>query len=99
MKLPHSYSITGDILVLNKSITKKQAQQLLKQNKSIKVIAQKTGIHKGKYRLQKLKILAGEKRKKTIHKESGCLFNLDVEKCYFSQRLSNERLRIVKQIK
>ena len=99
MKLPHSYSITGDILVLNKSITKKQAQQLLKQNKTIKVIAQKTGIHKGKYRLQKLKILAGEKRKTTIHKESGCLFNLNVEKCYFSPRLSNERLRIVKQIK
>ena len=43
--------------------------------------------------------MAGKKTKETIHKESGCLFKLNIEKCYFSVRSSNERLRIAKQVK
>jgi tRNA G37 N-methylase Trm5 len=33
-----------------------------------------------------------------MHKESGCLFSVDVEKCYFSPRLLYERMRIAKQV-
>ncbi len=92
-----SYDIIGDIAVLDER-AKINSKSLLK-NKNIKVVLKKAGIHKGKYRTQKLKFAAGEKRKETVHKESGCIFKLDVEKCYFSPRLSNERLRILKQIK
>ena len=38
----------------------------------------------------------GEKRV-AVHKESGCPFNVDVAKCYFSQRLSDERKRFADQ--
>jgi tRNA (guanine37-N1)-methyltransferase len=34
-----------------------------------------------------------------VHKESGCLFNVDVGKCYFSPRLFHERRRIAEQVK
>lgn len=105
MKLPSSYDIIGDILIfeirekLNTKQEKEIANRLLKLNKNIKVVAKRSDIHKGKYRTRKIKILAGENRKETIHKENGVKIKLDVEKCYFSPRLSQERLRIAKLIK
>lgn len=94
-----SYDILGDIAVLDNKGTKKQALALLKNNKSLKVVLKRAGIFKGKYRTRKLSWLAGEKRKTTRYKESDCYFDLDIEKCYFSSRLANERLRILKQVK
>ena len=105
MKLPHSYDIIGDILVFEtkEKLTNKQekqiAKELLKINKNVKIIAKRAEIHKGKYRTRKIKIISGENRKETIHKESGIKIKLDVEKCYFSPRSSQERLRISKLIK
>src|SRR3989344_3704391 len=102
---PRSFDMVGDILIFSEfpqELVKKEKETgnyLLKKFKHIKVIAKKTHFHSGKYRTKKIKIIAGEKRKTTIHKESGCLLKLDVEKCYFSPRLSNERLRIANQVK
>ncbi len=94
-----SYDVIGSIAILNEKGTKKQAQILLKKHKHIKSIYKRAGIFSGKYRIRKLKYLAGEKRTETIHKENNVLIKLDVSKCYFSQRLSEERKRIFKQIK
>src|SRR3989344_5542938 len=103
--VPTSFDIMGDVLLFNefpKQLIKKEkliANILLKQFKNIKVIAKKTEKYSGKYRLSKIKIISGEKRKETIHKENNCLIKLDIEKCYFSSRLANERLRISKLVK
>jgi len=94
-----SFDIIGDIAILDETGTQKQALALLKEHSNLKAILKRAGVHKGKYRTRKLSWLAGEKRKITRYKESGCLFDLNVEKCYFSPRLSNERLRITKQVK
>lgn len=100
MKLPHSYDIIGDILIfeskekLTKIQEKKIAEELLKINKNVKIIAKRADIHKGKYRTRKIQIIAGENRKETLHKENRVKIKLDVEKCYFSPRSSQERLRI-----
>jgi tRNA (guanine37-N1)-methyltransferase len=94
-----SFDQIGDIIILNDKGTKKQAKKLLKQYPSITTVLKKSDIHKGKYRTQKLTYLIGEKKKETIHKESGCRIKLDVEKCYYSPRSSNERLRITKLVK
>lgn len=105
MKLPHSYDIIGDILIFDtkEKLTNKQekeiAEELLKINKNVKIIAKRADIHKGKYRTRKIKILAGENRKETIHKESRIKIKLDIEKCYFSPRSSSERLRIAKLVR
>ncbi len=99
-----SFDVVGDIAIIEipPELVKKQkviAQTLLKLLQQVKVVAKKAGIHSGKYRTQKLILLAGETRKVTEHKESGTRMRLDVEKCYFSPRLSSERLRIAQQVK
>lgn len=101
MKLPSSFDIIGKIAILPEKTksSKKIARELLKNFKNIETVAIKTGIHYGKYRLQKTKILAGKKTKTTLHKENNCIFKLNIDKTYFSPRLGNERLRISKLVK
>ena len=103
-KLPNAYDIIGDILIidLDPILKKKEkliAETLLKTHPNIKVICKKQDMRKGKYRTQKLSILAGEKRKETIYRESGVMLKLNVETSYFSPRSANERIRICKQVK
>jgi len=95
-----SFDVIGDIAILQKKEKnlKKFALQLLKRQKNIKAVFMKEKII-GKLRIAKLKWLAGKKDTETIHKESGCLFKLDVAKCYFSPRLSSDRLEIAKSVK
>lgn len=102
-KVPSSFEVIGDIAILEirdlKGKDKLIADAILKNLKNIKVVAKKTAIRKGKYRNWKLKIIGGEKRKETLHKESGVLLKLDVEKVFFSSRESTERLRLAVQVK
>ena len=103
-EIPKSFDIIGSIAIFSKfpSNLKKQkliANTILKLNKNIKTVLLKTNKVSGIYRLPKYKHLAGIKTKETSYKENSCLFKLDVEKCYFSPRLSSERLRIAKQVK
>jgi tRNA (guanine37-N1)-methyltransferase len=103
--VPKSYEVVGDILIFAnfpKELKKKEkeiAKEFLDKLKQVKVITKKTGNFSGKYRLQKLKIMAGERRKKTIHKENGVKIKVNPEKAYFSSKSSTERLRISKLIK
>lgn len=90
------YQIIGDI-ALFKSINKKQAEVFLKKNPRFKTICLQGEI-KGKYRLPKIKVLAGDGTE-TIHKESDCLFKLDVSKIMWSKGNFNERRRIAEQVK
>jgi tRNA (guanine37-N1)-methyltransferase len=104
-KIPRSFDIVGDILIFSefpKELKKKEkevGEYFLDKIKNIKVVAKKSKFYSGKYRTPKLKILAGEKRKETIHKESGVAIKVNPEKTYFSPRSSNERLRVSKLIK
>ena len=98
--LPSSYDMIGDILIfsdISKELLKKEkiiGEALLTLHKNINVIIKKTKKFSGKYRLPKLKVIAGEDRKETIHKENSVKLKLNVEKVYFSPRLSTERKRI-----
>jgi len=103
-ELPRSFDVIGNIAIFNhlpRNIKKQKliANSLLKLNKNIKTILLKTNKLSGVYRLSKYKFLTGINTKETLHRESNCLFKLDIEKCYFSPRLSNERLRIAKKVK
>jgi tRNA (guanine37-N1)-methyltransferase len=61
------------------------------------VLAQTTPVQ-GDFRLRGLKYVAGESKTATVHRESGCLFSVDLEECYFSPRLSYERMRVAKLV-
>ncbi len=102
--LPKAFDIIGSILIfeLKKELRKHQkkiAKAYLQTNRNVETVARKKGSHKGKYRKQKVKILAGKKTKETVHHENGIKLKLNVEKVYFSPRSATERLRIAKRIK
>jgi tRNA (guanine37-N1)-methyltransferase len=48
----------------------------------------------GDFRTRKLEVIAGEDNTETEYREYGCRFRVDVEKAFFSPRLSTERKRI-----
>lgn len=52
----------------------------------------------GDFRTRNLEILAGEDSTETEYKEFGCRFKVDVEKAFFSPRLSTERDRIAQLV-
>ena len=101
--LRRSFDIIGDIAILEvpKELKKKEkliGKTILALLPTVKVVAVEQGEHTGAFRRQKLKIVAGEKRLVTLHKESGIVLALDVEKCYYSPRLGSERLRVASLI-
>ncbi|MFH0712017.1 MAG: hypothetical protein V1889_02815 [archaeon] len=80
-------------------LTKKlKARKFLKQNKSLTTILEKTEKIQGRLRTAKTKHLAGIKTKQATYKENNCTFKFDVDKSYFSPRLSNERKIIANEI-
>lgn len=103
--VPRSYEQVGDMIIFSdfpKELKKKEkqiAEELIKKHKKTKIVAKKTENYSGRYRLPKLKILAGENRKETIHKENGIKIKINPEKAYFSSKTSSERLRISKLVK
>ena len=98
---PSSFDVIGSIAILPQEIknAKLAAKTLLSKHKNIKTVMQKIEKVKGRLRKRKLKFLAGIKTYETLHKESGCFMKLNVADCYFSPRLSNDRLVIAKKVK
>ena len=103
-KVIRSYDCVGDVAIveiLDELVSKQAviAKAILAQNGHIKVVCRKDSPMLGKYRVRKVSIIAGEKRTTTTYRESGCSFEFDVAKVYFSVRLSHERLRIASLVK
>jgi len=98
-----NYDIIGSIAILKFDGEKRkeklrQAKKLLKR-KDIKTVLEKQDKIKGRLRTLKVRFLAGDKILETKHKENNCKFRLNVEKCYFSPRLAEERKEIASLIK
>ena len=99
-----NYDILGDIAIIkfpdetSKDEKILKAQELMNSNPSIKTVLEKANKVSGRLRTIKTNFLLGENKKETTYRESGCLFKLNVETCYFSPRLANERLEIAKLI-
>ena len=102
--VPRSYDLIGDIAVVDikdevKRYEKEIAKAIMQIQKNIKVVAKKTSAVKEKFRVRKLKVIAGEKRTETTYREHGCAIKVDVSRVYFSPRLNNERGRIAELVK
>jgi len=99
-----SYDVLGNIAIVKfpREKSKKQklaiANKLLKQQ-SITTILEKTSRFKGLLRTLKTKFIAGMKTKEALYRENKCVFRFNVETCYFSPRLANERLELANQVK
>ncbi|MBI2657076.1 class I SAM-dependent methyltransferase family protein [Candidatus Woesearchaeota archaeon] len=103
--VPTSFDVVGDILIFSefpRELVKKEkliGSLILENYHHIKTILKKTKKYSGKFRTAKLKVIAGEKRKVTTHKENNVFIELDVEKVYFSARMASERKRVASLVK
>ena len=103
-KLITSFDSVGNIAVIqvSKELEKKAkviGEALLGLNRHFETVCMVSGEHKGKYRVQPVKVVAGKKSKIAAYKESGCRFEVHLGKVFFSPRLSTERQRIAGLIK
>jgi tRNA (guanine37-N1)-methyltransferase len=93
----------GDIIILripDSLVSKKEiiGKVLLEKVKTAKSVFYQSSPVSGDFRTRKLELLAGEDKTETEYKEHGCRFIVDVEKAFFSPRLSTERDRIANLI-
>jgi len=71
---------------------------ILRRHKNVKVVALKASAVEGVFRKRRIRILKGEQRTETIHRENGCVFKLDLEKVYFNPKLASERKRVAEKV-
>ena len=101
--LYNSFDIVGDIAIVklpeSSSVNASEvAKSIMGRHKKVKTVLVQSGPVAGGYRTRKLTFVAGENKTRTVNKESGCLFAVDVESCYYSPRLSFEHRRIAKLV-
>jgi tRNA (guanine37-N1)-methyltransferase len=101
-KVYNSFDVVGDIAIFRlprfSSVNAQAAAEaIIRRHRNVKTVLLQSSPVAGDLRLRRLTHIAGENKTNTIHKESGCLFVVDVAKCYFSPRLSHERMRIARQ--
>jgi len=99
-----SFDIVGDIAVIRvpeafESRGQIVAEAIMQMHKNVKTVLLQTGAVSGDLRLRQLRWVLGERKSKTVHKEFGCLFEVDLECCYFSPRLSFERRRVASLVR
>jgi len=98
-----NYDIVGDIAILRLTDKSREhvqiiANAIMNVHKNVKTVLAQTSPVRGDFRLRKLEYIAGENKTTTVHKESECLFSVNIGECYFSPRLFYERMRIAKQV-
>jgi len=98
-----SYDIIGDIAIIRIPEALKQKSEVIGEavmqtHKRVKSVWRQVTPVSGDLRLRELEWIMGKKRTETIHREHGCVFKVDLRRCYFSPRLSYERMRITSQV-
>ena len=98
-----SYDLIGDIAVIRVPEEASRYKRLIAEaimhvHKHVKSVWAQVSPVSGDFRLRELEWIAGEKRSETVYKEYGCIFKVDLKRCYFSPRLSYERMRIAKLV-
>lgn len=98
-----AFDQVGDIIVIripDSLVQKKKVigEILLQKVKTARSVFYQVSAVSGDYRTRDLELLAGEDKTETEYKEYGCRFMVDVQKAFFSPRLSTERDRIANLI-
>jgi len=102
--LPYAIDFIGDIAVVEippelEGYKQVIGEAVLKAHTRVKTVLSKRGAVSGVYRLRTFEVIGGEARTQTVHREYGCVFHVDLEKAYFSPRLSYEHARIASLVK
>jgi tRNA (guanine37-N1)-methyltransferase len=95
----NAYDSFGNIAVIEipKELTKRKkliGETLLKIQPRFETVCSIESNHEGRFRVQKVKVIAGKKQTVALYKEAACSFLIPLGKVFFSPRLGGERLRI-----
>ena len=98
-QLVSAFDQIGDIIIVripDSLIPKKKiiGDALLEQVKTANSVFYQSSPVEGDFRTRNLELITGDEKTETEYKENGCRFLVDVEKAFFSPRLSTERERI-----
>ncbi|MFQ5819529.1 MAG: class I SAM-dependent methyltransferase family protein [Candidatus Heimdallarchaeota archaeon] len=101
--LPRGWNRLGHIAILSLHETLTPYRTLIGKAclsilKNVQTIARKVGPTFGTFRTPQLEVIAGENRTETIHKEHGCLFELDAAQITFSSGNHFERKRLIEVV-
>lgn len=101
---PRSIDFVGEIAIIEvpselNDFRNLVGEVILKAHRNVRTVLAKTGAVEGVCRLRQYEVIAGQHQTETVHREHGCKFFLDIEKVYFSPRLSHERFRVASQVK
>jgi len=99
-----AFDQVGDIIIIripDSLLSKKKmiGETLLDKVSTAKSVFYQSSDVSGDFRTRSLELLAGQNKTETEYKEFGCRFFVDVEKAFFSPRLSTERQRIACTVK
>jgi tRNA (guanine37-N1)-methyltransferase len=102
-ELYSAFDQIGDIIIIripDSLLSKKKVigQTLLENVHPARSVFYQSSDVEGDFRTRNLEIIAGEDNTETEYKEFGCRFRVDVEKAFFSPRLSTERNRIAQLV-
>lgn len=99
-----SFDTVGKIIIIDiregmGRYEKAIAEALLAAHPRVETVCKRAGKHEGEFRVRPVKVIGGEKNTLTEYKESGARMLVDVNRVYFTPRLSHERERIAAQVK
>jgi len=98
-KVPQAFDIIGDIVVIDippqlKAYQNVIGEAILQTQKNVRTVLAKASDVSGVFRVRDYDFIAGEHKTKTVHREFGCQYHVDIAKAYFSPRLSHEHERV-----
>jgi tRNA (guanine37-N1)-methyltransferase len=101
--LPKGFEVIGDIAIISipPSLEREKyaiAEALASHRKDVKVVLRKKNKLQGPERVREFEVLLGN-RTVTMHRENGCVYQVDLSRTYFSGKMAFERSRIVKKVK
>lgn len=93
-----SFETIGDIAVVEDEEPERVAEAIMAVHRGIRTVLAPVSDIEGEFRIRRYRHVAGERRTLTIHREHGIRYRVDLERAYFSPRLSTERLRVAGQV-
>ncbi|MEA1870070.1 MAG: class I SAM-dependent methyltransferase family protein [Euryarchaeota archaeon] len=95
-----SYDMIGDIAIIDADDLDAEliADAIIRMHRNIKTVLGALSPVQGEFRVRDLRVIAGEPKTETVHKEYGCQYEIDLARVYFTQRLATERKRIADQV-
>ena len=102
--IPRGHEEIGDICLLRlpeelSDFYQEIGKAILEQHPHLRVVAVRAGRIINEERVGEVRVIAGEDRTETIHREFNCMYKIDLAKVFFTPRLSYEHNRVAELVR